>query len=104
MNAYSVVIIVIVTFALLVIAAFAVYKLRIKARIKGPFNTEVEISGSNEQPQSEPLVSIKDVKSRSGGLSVDEHTGGGISVHNAEVETDIIVKSISGEDEKFPKE
>ena len=77
------------------------YRRRLNASISAG-GVEVSVSGENDPAQSTPPpatasddpradVSVKHVKSRKGGLLVEDGIGGDIEVDDAEVEGDILV-------------
>jgi hypothetical protein len=91
MDNSTMIVLVIIVFALVAIAAYQVYRRRARVRIKGPLGTEVEIDASNES--ASPAVRVSDAKSRSGGLAARDETGRGVEVSKVEVERDITATS-----------
>jgi hypothetical protein len=83
--------IVIAIFAVVIIVVAVAFRQRIKAVVKGPGGTGLEIDASN--PMLRPGVEITDAKSRRGGLSAEDQTGRGTAVRQVEVEKDIHASS-----------
>ena len=94
------VVIVIVLFALIVVAAFLVFRQKAKVEIKGPRDTGLKLDASN---QPAPAVDIEDAKSRAGGLVADDQTGRGARVKGVEVQDDILVSSTRPPEQPGPK-
>ena len=84
---------VVVLLALVAIFAFTVFRKRAKVSMKGPAGTGLDIDASNESAAAAPGVSVKDAKSRSGGLVAEDATGRGAEVEKVRVEGDIKVTS-----------
>jgi len=80
-------------FVLLVIFIALRYKSRIKAGIKGPFGTAVDVEASNDQPAPNPGVAVAGAKSHAGGLRAEDRTGRGADVKDVETFGDIHVSS-----------
>jgi hypothetical protein len=88
-------ILVIIIFALVLIAAFVIYP-RIKASIKGPFNTGLEVDGSpDESSAPQPAIKAEDIKSHEGGMVADDRTGKGLDVKRVETRDDVLLSSSS---------
>ena len=92
--------VVIAIFALVVVAAFIVYRQQSRVNIKGPLGTGLELDASN---QPAPAVQVEDAKSRKGGLVADDQTGRGAAVRRVEVEGDILASSTPPEEPPAPK-
>ena len=84
----------IVVFALVVIVGLLIFR-RVRAKIKGPLGTGLEIDASNEPATAGPgpAVRVSEAKSRSGGLAARDETGRGVEVSKVEVERDITATS-----------
>jgi hypothetical protein len=96
---------VIALFAVIIVAAFLVFRSRGKVSIKGPFGTGLDLDASNEPKPATPGVTVKDAKSRQGGLLAEDRTGRGADVEGVEVHDDILVTSTppqEGEAKKAP--
>jgi hypothetical protein len=89
----STMIVVIVVFALVVIVGLLIFR-RVRAKIKGPMGTGLEIDASNEPAGPGPAVRMSEAKSRSGGLAARDETGRGVEVSKVEVERDITATSM----------
>jgi len=95
MDTSTAVVLVIALFAIIVVAAFIVFRRQSKVRIRGPWGTGLEVDGTNE-PQPEPHTpgaQAEGIASRSGGLLVDDRTGQGAVARDVDVEDDVIVSS-----------
>jgi LPXTG-motif cell wall-anchored protein len=99
----TVVIVVIGLFALIVIAAFLVFRRRGKVKIKGPFGMGLDVDVSNEPEPAPPAVEVSDARSREGGLLAEDRTGRGATVERVDTKDDILVSSESSEGESGPK-
>ena len=95
-------VVVIALFALLTVAAFAIYRQRGKVKIKAP-GFGFELDGSNETPPPAPGVKVVGAKSRKGGLLAQDQTGRGADVQNVEVDDDILVSSTPPGQDPDPK-
>lgn len=84
---------VIVVFALVALFAFLRYGKRTKTTIHGPAGTRLEIEASDETSAPTAAVRVSDAKSRSGGLTATDETGRGVEVSKVEVERDITATS-----------
>lgn len=82
---------IVILIVLVVVAVLAVFRFRQRTtvHIKGPFGTGLDVEGSNETPASAPGVSLQDIKSRKGGLRLDDETGDSLSAKGIEVEKDV---------------
>jgi hypothetical protein len=89
----TMIVLVIVLFALVVIAAYQHYRKRVKVKIHGPAGTGLELEASDESATPAPGVKVTDAKSRSGGLTARDETGRGVEVNKVEVERDITATS-----------
>lgn len=97
------VVIVIAIFALIVVAAFLVFRQRGRVRIKGPFDTGLDLDASNQAAPPMPGVKVKGAKSTGGGLVADDRTGRGADVEEVEVQDDILVSSAPPSEQPGPK-
>ena len=87
------IVIVIALFAVVVVAAFFIFRQRAKVDIKGPLGTRLHINASNDPPPIDPAVVVEDAASRRGGLKAVDDTGRGAQVRRVEVDKDIEVSS-----------
>ena len=84
-------VILIAIFAVVIIVVGLVFRKRIRAVIKGPWSTSLEVEASNPSPR--PGVQIEDAQSRHGGLTARDNTGRGAEVRKVAVDKDIQVSS-----------
>jgi hypothetical protein len=96
-------IVVIAILALIVVAAFVVFRQRTSVRIKGPLGSGLELDASNNPPRITPGVKIEGAKSRSGGLLAEDKTGRGAEVNQVDVKDDILVTSAPPGENLDPK-
>lgn len=89
----NVIAIVIAIFALIVVAAFLVFRQRGRVEIKGPLDIGLKLDASNEPPPLTPGVEMEGVKSRGGGLLAEDKTGRGLKAKDVDVKGDILVSS-----------
>jgi hypothetical protein len=93
--------IVVAIFAVVIIVVAIAFRQQIKAVIKGPGGTGLELDASN--PTLRPGVEVTDAKSRQGGLTAEDQTGRGTAVRQVEVETDIRASSTPPSESVHPK-
>ncbi|HVM59453.1 MAG TPA: hypothetical protein VMV72_01175 [Verrucomicrobiae bacterium] len=79
-------------FALALVIVLLSYRRKGKGKITGPFGMKLEVEGANDTPQT-PGVNVENAKSRTGGLSAEDHTGKGANVKGVDVDKDIRVTS-----------
>ena len=96
-------IVVIAILALIVIAAFLVFRQRARVEIKGPLGTGLKLDASNDLPPLTPGVKVEAAKSRAGGLLAEDNTGRGADVKQVEVQDDILVSSTPPKKDPDPK-
>jgi hypothetical protein len=92
MDNSTIILAVIIVFALVVIVGLLIFR-RVRAKIKGPLGTGLEIDASNEPAGQGAAVKVTEAKSRSGGVTARDETGRGVEVSKVEVERDIAVTS-----------
>ena len=92
--------VIIAIFALVAVAAFAVYRRRADVSIRGPWGTGLDVKGSNEEPSSGPGVNVEDAVSRGGGIRAEDKTGRGASVRRVDVQDDILASSEEPDEEQ----
>jgi hypothetical protein len=95
--------IVIIIFALIVVAAFMVFRQRAKVEIKGPGDTGLKLDASNAPPPLIPGVTIEGAKSRQGGLVADDQTGRGVNLKDIDTQDDILATSAPPKPDGDPK-
>src|SRR3954463_10337385 len=76
-------------FALLVIFIALRFKGNLKAGIKGPAGTSLDVEASKPQLTTTPGVRMEGVKSHAGSVQAVDRTGRGADVKNAEAYGDI---------------
>jgi len=86
-------IIIIALFAIVIVAAFLVFRQRGRVNIRGPFDTGLELDASNEPTPPSPGVRVRDATSEGGGLLAEDGTGRGADVEKVKVKDDILVSS-----------
>lgn len=92
MDTQTLAVVVVGIFVLLVIF-LSLRRSRIKAGIKGPFGTGVDVEANNDQPAPNPGVSVTGARSHAGGLKAADGTGRGANVKDVETYGDIEVTS-----------
>jgi hypothetical protein len=93
--------IIIAIFAVVIIVMTVAFRHRLKAIIKGPGGTGLEVDASNPSPR--PGVYVEDARSRRGGLTAQDDTGRGADARKIEVEKDIWISSATPQDHSRPK-
>ncbi len=88
-------VLIVIVFALIVIATFIVHRQRNKIKIKGPLGTGLELDSSNDPTPSQAAIKAEGIKSREGGLMADDQTGRGIDVKQVDVKDDVLLGSTS---------
>ena len=100
-------IVIIVIFACIVVAAFLVYRSRARVSLKGPLGTGLEIDATNQPPAAptppQPGVQIEDATSKRGGILAEDQTGKGAVVKRVQVQDDIIATSVPPKPDQPPK-
>jgi hypothetical protein len=87
------VVLLIAVFALVVIVGLMISR-RVRARIKGPLGSGLEIETSKEPVSPSPAVKVSEAKSRSGGVAARDETGRGVEVSKAEAGRDVIATNV----------
>jgi hypothetical protein len=95
--------VIIAIFALVVVAAFIVYRQRGKVAISGPLGTGLKLDASNEPPPPTPGVEVEGARSKGGGLLAEDRTGRGARVKDVAVQDDILVSSTPPPGDASPK-
>ena len=98
----STAIVVAIFVAVIIVVAITFYH-RIKAVIKGPGGTGLEMEAL-PNPLPRPGVRIEDARSRRGGLTAMDATGRGAEIKKVEVERDIQVSNIHSQKPPSPRE
>lgn len=93
-------VIVLVTLAVVSVISLLIFRWKNRIRIKGPFDTSLEIEGSNENTRQMPAIRATNVESRRGGLTAHDSSGEGIEIENVKVQEDIDLRT-EKLDEKF---
>ena len=91
----------IVSFALVAIAGFWFFQRRGKVKVQGLLGTSLELEGSNKSPAPPPAAKVSFASSRSGRLTAQDQTGRGVKLNRVGVEGSITAMSIPGE--PYPK-
>lgn len=89
--------------ALVAVAFFMVFRHRGKLKAQGPFNTRLELDGSNEPAPPAPGVRAEDLSSKEGGLTAHDESGRGVDVKRVQTKTDINLTTGSPEGRPPPK-
>ncbi len=85
-------VVIIALFAIVVVAAFIVFRSRAKVNISTPVG-KVEIDATNEPAALSPGVKAEDIKSSGGGLVVRDESGRGADVKKVDVKEDVRISS-----------
>ncbi|HEX6903778.1 MAG TPA: hypothetical protein VF789_28975 [Thermoanaerobaculia bacterium] len=93
MDTQAVALVAVAIFALIVIFLAVRFRGGIKAGIKGPGGTSLDVEASNPQASTSPGVKIEGAKSRAGSLQASDHTGRGADVKDVDTYGDIQVTS-----------
>lgn len=86
-------VLIVLIFAIIAIVAFFLFRRRTRIDVQGPFGTGVRVDGSNESTLPNPTVRGANIKSRTGGLTAHNETGGDVDVKDVEVDKDVDLKS-----------
>jgi len=97
----TVLLLMIVSFALVAIAGFWLFLRRGKVKVQGLLGTSLELEGSNKPPARPPGGKVSFATSRSGRLAASDETGRGVKLHRAGAEGSITAMRIPGE--PYPK-
>jgi len=95
------IIIIVALFAIILVAAFLVFRQRAKARIKVP-GAEFELDASDQKPPQPHAIEIEDAETTAGGILAQDETGGGVGMRKVKAQDDIIAttKKSEGADPK----
>jgi len=105
MDASTLLLIVVIIFAILIALTFVLYRKNASAKIQAG-SLSMEVSGSNEPAKAKgaatpaaasPDINVTDAKTSAGGLYVDDQGGGRVNVQRVETKDDIIVTRRSGD-------
>ncbi len=96
-------IIIIAVLGLITIAAFLLFRSRVRVEFGGPLGVKLKVDASNVTSQSKGGVVIEDAASRRGGVRAEDKTGGGVSLRKIKAEKDIIASSTPAEKLSDPK-
>lgn len=96
MDTNTAIILVVALLALVAIGFFAVFRRRGKLKMQGPFNTSLEMQGSNESGSQPTGVKGEDLISEEGGLNAHDKTGQGVDIKRAHTKKDINLITESG--------
>ncbi len=88
-----VIVIVIALFAVVIVAAFLVFRKRGKVKINAPLGLGLEIDATNQTQEKQPAIKISDAESSGGGILAEDHQGGGVEINKVKVADDIIATS-----------
>ncbi len=103
MDTNTLLLIVVLVFAVIVIASFLIFRQRGKAEIHGPFGTSLKLNASNDRQILPPAVNVQDARSSEGGLLAEDKTGRGVNVARVDVKKDILASSESPAEKPDPK-
>ena len=103
MDSPTTIVIIIALFAVISIAAFAIFRRRTRLSIKAPLGIGLELEASNEPTPPAPGVIVRDATSREGGLVAEDSTGRGALAERVETKDDILVSSGPPPGESDPK-
>jgi len=95
MDTQTATLIAVAIFALLVIFLAVHFRGRIKAGIKGPGGTALDVEASNPEPTTTPGVRMDGVTSRAGGVQATDGTGRGADIRNVDAYGDVRATSDS---------
>ena len=84
---------VIALFAIVIIAAFLVFRKHGKVKINAPLSMGLEIDASNQPQQKQPAIKINNAESSGGGILAEDQQGGGVEINKVKVADDIIASS-----------
>jgi hypothetical protein len=87
------VVLLIAMFVLVVIVGLVISR-RVRAKIKGPLGTGLEIDASNEPATLRPGVRVSEAKARNGSVIARNEGGGGVEVSKAEAGRDVIAANV----------
>jgi len=94
-------VIIVAIFAVVIIVAAIAFRHRLKAMIKGPGGTSMEIDASSPLPR--PGVQAKNITSRSGGVRATDETGRGTDVDTVDAYKDVNITSRLPQENLPPK-
>jgi hypothetical protein len=89
MDTNTMIVLVIAIFAVLVLAAFFIYRQRAKVNINGPHGIGLGLDASNDQTTTSTGAIIEDAKTTEGNVRSVDETGSGAVIRRAEAKGDI---------------
>ena len=89
MDTNTAIVLVVVLVAVIAIVFLFVFRTKGKMSMRGPFNTRLEMNGSNAPAPSEPGVRAEDVTSEKGGLTARDEGGQGVHVKKVRTQKDV---------------
>ena len=101
MDTTTAAILVVVLFALIAVAAFFVFRQRSSVKIKGPFETGLELDASNDPPPASGVM-IEDAKAGRNVAARDEY-GNPVIVRRVDAKGDVTASSTQPRNNTDPK-
>ena len=71
--------------------------------MRGPFNTRLEMNGSNVPAPSEPGVRAEDITAEKGGLTAHDESGRGVDVKKVRTQKDVNLTNAPSPGGQAPK-
>jgi hypothetical protein len=94
MDTTTAIVVVIALFVVVAVVSFFLFRGSTKTRITGPWNTKVEIEGSNPVPAPHvPGVRAQDIRSHSGSVRARDETGRGVDAAGIDAHADVDLSS-----------
>ncbi len=77
-------------FAVVIVAAFLVFRKRGKVKINAHLGMGLEIDATNHAQEKQPAIKISDAESSGGGILAEDYQGRGVEISKVKVADDII--------------
>jgi hypothetical protein len=102
MDTTTAIVLLVILFALIIVAAFLVFRQRGQVKIDTPLG-KLDLEASNEPLPPQAAIKAEDIKSHGGGLLADDETGRGLDVKRVEVQDDVLLSSKPPDPDPDPK-
>ena len=104
MDTNTMIVLVIALFAVIVLAAFIIYRQRARVNIKGPGGLGLGLDAYNDKQPSAPGIQMEDAKAVKGSVRASNEMGDGVAMRRVEAGQDIEATNKQPKGDNRPKE